>query len=339
MSQSYVDNEHPTLQDVQEQETLPPNGSGLGIPNPVDVFASDSSWPWDNMDGLDENSPYFGQGFPQLFWNFEQDVGSGLLGNVDQALIENDVTEISAHSKTKPNPVATINPYANNPFIYSFRAGPVIKVSKLVHFLKDQTIWKRLNSAISSDGFSESTPSRIGEPVRDAIAAKIYTMLSKLIEKDTTRKIPHLFPPLKTIQCLLDTGHKTYCPFYQIVHPTAFVESSWDSDEPYADSGLFFTSLMALGCLLAPVEEARSFSVELAYLVRYNIVESAAQDEAHFIDKWVTTAWIMGIVYSAWSGIKRHMELAEAYHGIFGAVCSEEHMLPQSKTNGCHSSS
>ena len=261
------------------------------------------------------------------------------MDDADQDLIEKAVTEKAANSKTKSNAVGAVNPYANCPFVYSFRPGPVIKVPKLIRFLQDQAIWKRLNNAISSDGLSESILPRVVEPVRDAIAAKIYTMLSKLIEKDTTRRIPHLFPPLKTIQCLLDTGHNTYCSLYRVVHPTAFAESSWDSDEPYADSGLFFTSLMALGCLLAPVEEARLFSAELSYLVRHNIVESAALDEAHLIDKWVITAWIMGMLYSAWSGIKRHMELAEAYQGTYSAVSSEDHMLLRSKTNRGPSSS
>ena len=274
------------------------------------------------MNALDEDSPYFGQGFPQLFWRLDQDISPDIIDNADQDLIVKDVTTKSTNSKTKSGPVGTINPYANCPFVYSFRPGPVIQVSKLIQFLQDQAIWRRVNNAISSDGLSESALSRIIEPVRDAIAAKLYTMLSKLIEKDTTRRIPHLFPPLKTIQYLLDTGLKTCCPFYQVVHPTAFAESSWDSDEPYADSGLFFTSLMALGCLVTPVEEARSFSVQLSYLVRHNIVENAALDEAHLIDKWVISAWIMGMVYSAWSGIKRHMELAEAYQGAYSAVCS-----------------
>ena len=337
-SQSYLDTEPSNVRGGQEQQIVPLNEFGLGIPGPVDVFASDASWPWDNMNAFDENSPYFGPGYPQLFWRFEQDVSSGLVDNAHQDLIMKDVTEKPTNSKTRSNPVGTINPYANCPFVYSFRAGPVITVSRLIQFLQDQAIWQRLNNIVPSDELSDSTPSRIVEPVRDAIAAKIYTMLSKLIEKDTTRIIPHLFPPLKTIQYLLDIGHKACCPFYQVVHPTAFAESSWDSDEPYADSGLFFTSLMALGCLLAPVEETRSFSAELSYLVRHNIVENAALDEAHLIDKWVITAWIIGMVYSAWSGIKRHMELAEAYQGTFSAVCSEEHMLSQSKTNDCPSS-
>lgn len=305
----------------------PPNEFDLNFPSPRYFFPLDATWPLDDLNAFDENSPYSTQGYPQLFWRFDQDVSSALVDNADLGVAGKDVTEKPADSKTKSNSVTTSSPYAQSPFIYSFRAGPVIKIPKLIQFLQSQAIWKRLNFAFSSNEPPESTPSRIVEPVRDAIVAKIYTMLSKLIEKDTSRKIPHLFPPLKTIQHLLDTSRKTLCPFYQVVHPTAWVESSWDSDEPYADSGLFFTSLMALGCMLAPVEEARSFSVELAYLVRYNIVENAALDEAHLIDKWVITAWIMNVVYNAWSGNKRHMELAEAYQGTFSAVCSANDML------------
>ncbi|KIW38761.1 uncharacterized protein PV06_09706 [Exophiala oligosperma] len=307
------------FQNGQEQEMAPPNEFDLNFPSPRYFFPLDATWPLDDLNAFDENSPYSTQGYPQLFWRFDQDVSSALVDNADLGVAGKDVTEKPADSKTKSNSVTTSSPYAQSPFIYSFRAGPVIKIPKLIQFLQSQAIWKRLNFAFSSNEPPESTPSRIVEPVRDAIVAKIYTMLSKLIEKDTSRKIPHLFPPLKTIQHLLDTSRKTLCPFYQVVHPTAWVESSWDSDEPYADSGLFFTSLMALGCMLAPVEEARSFSVELAYLVRYNIVENAALDEAHLIDKWVITAWIMNVVYNAWSGNKRHMELAEAYQGTFSA--------------------
>ena len=73
-SQQYLDTELSDVQSGQEQEMLPSNEFDLGILDPADVNASDASWPWDNINAFGENSPYFGHGFPQLFWRFEQDV-------------------------------------------------------------------------------------------------------------------------------------------------------------------------------------------------------------------------------------------------------------------------
>ncbi|KFX98662.1 hypothetical protein O988_04246 [Pseudogymnoascus sp. VKM F-3808] len=157
-----------------------------------------------------------------------------------------------------------------------------------------------------------SVPQIVGS-LRDTIAARIHGMLYKLLERDEFRKLPHLFPPLETIQSFFDAYQKSISPVYPVVHPTTFSEFNWEDEDSYADIGIFLTTVMAMGCLITPVEEARSFSIELGYLIRITITEGAFQDETRLTDKWVVGAWIMIMVFSAWSGIKRHMELAEAY--------------------------
>ncbi|KAH8703172.1 hypothetical protein BGW36DRAFT_368925 [Talaromyces proteolyticus] len=146
-------------------------------------------------------------------------------------------------------------------------------------------------------------------------------MLYKLLDRNEFMRIPHLFPPLETIQSLFIAYRAAFLPLYPIAHTSMFSESSWDTNNPYADIGIFLTTAMVLGCLVTPVEEARLFSTELGYLIRLTITEGATQDETRLTDKWVLSAWVMITVFSAWSGIKRHMEMAEAYKGILSAVC------------------
>lgn len=293
---------------------------GLQHPRSMEMFSPDMSWSWNTFLPFEDTSPYLGEGIPQFLWGPEQDLagdmGSG--GAVPPRELDGRISDSRSLAGTR----SATHPYSNCPFVYRFKKGPVVKVFRLTEFLHSQSAWKQVNDANASSDLSKSSLPRIAEPVRDAIAARIHGMLSKLAERDSARLIPHLFPPLQTIQSFFRAYQSTFAAIYPIVHPTTYSESSWDSNEPYADIGIFLTALMVLGCLTTPVEEARTFSAELGYLIRHTINESATQDEAHLMHKWVVGAWIMNTLYSAWSGMKRHMELADAFQGIPSAVCS-----------------
>jgi hypothetical protein len=265
-------------------------------------------------------SQYVGDGFQHFPWTTSETIFDDTLeGN------QNSLENQEAPAKTPTSAIdatSTINPYANCPFEYRFKQGPTVNAHRICEFLHDKACWQHIllkNQRLST---TEGPISRIVGSFRDTIAARVYGMLYKLLDRNEFMRTPHLFPPLETIQSLLRAYQATFLPIYPISHPSMFSESSWDTHDPYADIGLFLTTAMVLGSLVTPVEKVRLFSIELGYLIRLTITEGATQDETRLTDKWVLSAWVMITVFSAWSGIKRHMEMAEAYKGILSAVCA-----------------
>jgi hypothetical protein len=211
----------------------------------------------------------------------------------------------------------TINPYANCPFEYRFKRGPTVNAHRIYTFLHDQESWEQVKSSIV--GFRTNRPMpRIVASLRDTIVARVHGMLYKLLDRIG---FLHRFPPLDTIEHCYYAYQQAFSKLYPIVHPTSLLESFGKNQDPDSDIGLFLATTMALGCLVIPVEKARAFSVELVYLIRFTITDNAFQDEICLLDKWVLSAWIMMLAFSAWSGSKRHMEIAEAFKGIPTTVC------------------
>ncbi|KFY16146.1 hypothetical protein V491_05433 [Pseudogymnoascus sp. VKM F-3775] len=308
-----------------EGNSLPETGSAMpmcGISGQqslgMDVFDPDVLFSWEQLSTpFQVPSPYVGEGFPHFLWRAEE---STLPDNV----LEETSTSVynqakRARSRGVIGTKITGNPYANCPFGYRFKRGPTVSARQIYEFLHDRASWRQVSLANVALIPAEVSVPRIVESLRDTIAARIHGMLYKLLDRDEFRKLPHLFPPLETIQSFFDAYQKSISPVYPVIHPTTFSESSWEDEDSYADIGIFLTTVMSMGCLVTPVEEARSFSIELGYLIRITITEGAFQDETRLTDKWVVGAWIMIMVFSAWSGIKRHMELAEAYKGILSA--------------------
>lgn len=286
----------------------------------LDMFSPTMQVSWDEPSiPFQVPSPYVGEGFPYFLWRTEEDV---LLDEVfDETSTSMDKQAKRARSQGVLGTTSTVNPYANCPFGYRFKRGRTVHASQIYEFLHDRTSWKQVSLASAALNMAQVPVPRVVGLLRDIIAARIHGMLNKLLDREDFKKIPHLFPPLETIQSFFDAYQHSFSPIYPIVHPVTFSESSWDSDDPYADIGIFFTTITVLGCLVMPVEKACSFSIELGYLIRLTITEGAVQDETRLTDKWVLSAWVMIMVFSAWSGIKRHMELAEAYKGILSVVC------------------
>ena len=215
------------------------------------------------------------------------------------------------------------NPFTNSLFVYQFKSGLAVQIVHIIDFLRNQAALKQVTRASPATGIVHPPFPRVVEVIRDSIAATVHCMLSRHIEIPISRQIPHQFLPLDTIESVFTAYVKRCAPLYPIFHPNSFMESSWDPSEGYANVGLFLTSIMTFGCLVIPVKEARSFSVELGYSILRTINERSISDEIHLVDKWVMSSWIVMMVYSAWSGAQRQLELAEAFRGPLSTVSLE----------------
>ncbi|KIW89555.1 uncharacterized protein Z519_09711 [Cladophialophora bantiana CBS 173.52] len=160
----------------------------------------------------------------------------------------------------------------------------------------------------------------VADGLRDTVSSRIHVTVSKALDQDLVRKIPHLFPPLQTVQAIFAEYHRNLALQYPMVHPSTFFESTWEEDEAYSDIGLFFSTLMTFGCLTIPVQEARSFAIQLAFLIRNMINETMTRDENQINDIWTMSTALRVTVLSAWCGNERHAELAEAFRGTFSTA-------------------
>lgn len=276
------------------------------------VFDSQLQFPYDLSFPFNVPSPGFGLPWPT-------EAALDVISEVARTPLANQADR--PRSRGVVGIAKTANPYANSPFEYRFKRGPTINARRICEFLHDRASWQQVNLVSAGLKPNGALAVRIIGAFRDTIAARVHGMLYKLLDRNDFDCVPHLFPPLESIQSCFATYQKTFQPLYPIIHPATLSELSCDNEDPYADPGLYLTTGMALGCLVIPLEKVRSFAIELAYLIRMTITNDAAQDESRLTDKWVLSAWIMAMVFSAWSGVKRHMELAEAYKGVPTAVC------------------
>ncbi|OOQ86328.1 hypothetical protein PEBR_21909 [Penicillium brasilianum] len=305
------------ISDVQESPVtnLPVNTIDEHDLFNLGVYDLSMQFPQDLYIPFSVPSPDINHRFPHIPWPMEDYSIEGIPDETSTTVTGTTELEIKQpQSRSVARAVSSTNPYANCPFEYRFKRGPTVHAGRLSQFLHDQTSWRLVNTACVPFKVPEAPVVLVFGSFRDAIAARIHGMVYKLLDQ---KSIPHLFPPLETIQSCFTAYRKSFLPLYPIVHPTTFSESSCHNNrDPYADIGLFLTTIMALGCLVVPIEEARAFSIELVYLIRFNITDNAFHDETCLADHYVLSAWVMVLVFSAWSGIKRHMEMAEAFKGI-----------------------
>jgi hypothetical protein len=264
-------------------------------------------------------SPKFDDDFPHLPWPTE-------VYHLDEIANETPVVPNKRISHTKePLQFTGSNkriPYANCPFEYQLKRGPTVNAYRIYQFLNNRSSWKEVNAAGEPCKPTEPLIVRVSSSSRDIIIARIHGMLYRLVDRSA---VPRCFPSLETIQSCFKSFHKSFLPLYPIVHPTTFSEIGGDNDQDSCpDTGLFLTTIMALGCLVIPVKEARAFSIDIAYLIRFAITDNAFQDETYLSDKWVLSAWVMVLVFSAWSGINRHMEISEAFKAVLSVVCQTQ---------------
>lgn len=261
--------------------------------------------------------------FPDLFWfpddtlQMRDDAEHLVAAGHD---VENRQTRLDRSRERFVVTKRKQNPYSNSPFVYTFKQGRPIQLLAISEFLHDRSSWRRIDMFANSTYSGQPRDVGVDCRARDSISARIHGILFKALDKDYTPLIPHQFPPLGTLQCIFQAFQQNFATMYPIVHPTTLTESSFEKLRPYEDLGLFLSTIMALGCLMVPVQQAQAFSVELGYLIRTSIDDSAKRDETSLADIWTISSCVLITVLSAWSGVRRHFELAEAYHSTFTAV-------------------
>ncbi|KAK5101050.1 hypothetical protein LTS08_004656 [Lithohypha guttulata] len=294
-------------------------------PHNADVWTSTSGTSTSEVT-WDDYSALFGTDNPMIFeypnflWPLEELNQSS---EVVHAPVERSLDVAVAPTATTTTTTtsgSTKTPYANHPFIYHFKTGRPIDISIICSFLHPQPCWNQITSLGSFLKVIHPQQWVVSGAIRDGISARVYGMLSRRLEHSYSKTIPQSFPPLETIQVCFQAYQRNFAGLYPIIHPSTLSESWWTSKDAENDIGILFTAIMTLGCLGLPIQEPRQFAIELTYLIRIAINESAERDESNLEDKWVLSAWLLMTVFSAWSGVKRHSELAEAFHGVFSTV-------------------
>ncbi|OQV03645.1 Fungal specific transcription factor domain-containing protein [Cladophialophora immunda] len=270
---------------------------------------------WNDFASFDCHNPFEYENLTQLFWFPEVFVSD------DVVLGQGTSTQNSVNGAHGPNGVDnTVDPYADWVHSHPLKKGPTVEVIRICDFLHDSKSWAQIHTFDGRSSLRQTLGPVVADGLRDTVSSRIHVMVSKALDQDLVRKIPHLFPPLQTVQAIFAECHRNLALLYPMVHPSTFFESTWAKDEAYSDIGLFFSTLMALGCLTIPVPEARSFAIQLAFLIRNMINETMTRDENQINDIWTMSTALLVTVLSAWCGNKRHAELAEAFRGTFSTA-------------------
>lgn len=281
---------------------------------PMDVFSMSSAPLWSEFTPLENESPFTYENLTQFFWfPDESPFGETFQGQANSQAVGNGNQEATSTDNT-------MDPYANWPHVHQVKKGPIVQVIQICDFLHDAKSWNQINLLERTISRNKLLAPRIVDGIRDTVSARIHVMVSKALEQDLVRKIPHLFPPLETVQALFEEYQRKFGLLYPMVHPSTFSESTWAGDEPYSDIGLLFSAIITLGSVGVPVQESRLFAVQLAFLIRNMINETMTRDENQINDVWTMSTSLLITVFSAWCGNKRHAELAEAFRGTFSTV-------------------
>lgn len=302
----------------------------------LDPRDSSAELAWNELCSTFDTGASFGFEYPTFLWSLEEPSQTRAV-QPDQNVIEGpNVSEErdyerpqSATDTTADDDAGQVNtesPYANDPLVYQFKRGRPIDPGKVCAFLHPQPAWKHLAALRNRlSGIAHVPQWGACDVIRDSVFARVFGMLSKRIDQGPHHhKIPHSFPPLATIDTFFEACSRGISALYPIIHTLTFSENAWSRQEPHNDTGILFTAIVALGCLGLPFHEPRAFSIELAYLIRLTINDEVERDECSLADKWVLSAWILMTIFSAWAGVKRHSEVAEAFHGVFSTVCQLE---------------
>ncbi|OAP60537.1 hypothetical protein AYL99_05539 [Fonsecaea erecta] len=280
----------------------------------LNTFGLPSAPLWNDFASLECHNPFEYENLTQLFWFPEVFVP-------DDAIFGQGTIQSSVNGAHGPHGAdSTVDPYADWVHSHPLKKGPTVEVIRICDFLHDSQSWAKINTLEGRPGLKQTMGPVVADGLRDTVSSRIHVMVSKALDQDLVRKIPHLFPPLRTVQAIFSEYHRNLASLYPMVHPSTFFESTWGEDEAYSDIGLFFSTLMSLGCLTIPVQEARSFAIQLAFLIRNMINETMTRDENQINDIWTMSTALLVTVFSAWCGNKRHAELAEAFRGTFSTA-------------------
>ena len=187
-------------------------------------------------------------------------------------------------------------------------------------FLQDRSSWRQIEDASAKQSKNDirSSP-KISHQTRDALVAITHLTISKAPESNSMRGIPLTFPPLETIQCLFRACLTRYARHYPFIHPRTF-EETVDKGREGLTFPIFLQNIMVLGALLLPVKEGQAFANEMGYHIRQTMHETMTQDIMTTDDIWMLSSTILITAAGAWSGNKVHVELAEAYRGLYTVV-------------------
>lgn len=218
---------------------------------------------------------------------------------------------------SNPSVVQTVQtPFGNHPFVYDFQEGFSIKPAVICSFLAHQRSWEPLPSDQLPDDINAMF--RIQPHIRDTLSARVHTLLYQALAADGPSAIPWTFPSQDVLQSFYNVFERRVWRLYPCIHPKLTTERT-DTAAP-DDYGILLAVMLVLGCLASSFAEACSFAGEMAYLIRMSINERAARDESYLANMHVVGAWVLQTIFSTWSGVKMHAELAEAFHGAFATV-------------------
>ena len=295
---------------------------GLNGPNPQRLDSHDRASPfqWGDMSlTFDTMSPSGGYDFPRDLWFPGDDL---------QSFESPGVSPLAGTEKTqaKSSGAYYINPYVNSPFVHRLDSkGTPMRLKSICNFLKNQESWKQIAEVSArSEGDKRVWP-KVHDQTRDALVAMTHIILSKALEQEPLRRMTLSFPPLETIQCLFRSCFNRFVALYPIIHPSTFDVTIEDQDEGLAFP-IFLQSIMIMGALVLPVQEARSFAMELALLTRRAMHDAVVKDALITDDVWMLSSTILITAFGAWSGNKKLTELAEGYRGSYTVVGSNEHI-------------
>ncbi|KIV91966.1 hypothetical protein PV10_06451 [Exophiala mesophila] len=295
--------------------------SSLDLPTgSMDLSQTDLSSIFNGMTpsaGFDFPTDLWFQGSSPLSWN----------------VLAMELSPETERSKVGPTTVYGASPYASCPLFHDLDDGKNSSAKSMLptcNFLQDSCSWTQIQEASvrRSKNDIRSVPA-INHQVRDALVAMTHITLFKTLETASVRTVPMTFPPLETMQCLFKSCWTGFARLYPVIHPKTF-DTVAERGRTGVTFPIFLQNVMILGALLLPVKEGQAFANDLGYLVRQTMHETMTQDVLTTDDVWMLSSMIIVTVAGAWSGNKVHVELAEAYRGIYTVMFNRRgYLKPQ----------
>ncbi|KAK5195059.1 hypothetical protein LTR99_002702 [Exophiala xenobiotica] len=229
------------------------------------------------------------------------------------------------------------NTHANSPLFHLLdkNAAISLKINLICDFLNDEQCWMQICDASEKAWKNEKQPEPvINHHVRDSLVAITYFILSGRPEQVLPRTLSFRFPCVETIQCLFNSCFSRFLRMYPFVHPTSFSKHT-QITQASITYPLFLQNIMIMGALLLPNKEARAFAIELAYITRRAMHDTVVRDELTTDDVWMLSATILITAFGAFSGNKKHTEIAEGYRGSYTVMFSRRgYLRPQRRYQG-----
>jgi len=273
--------------------------------------------PGDVYLGLDGMNALTDYEFPVDLWF--NDLSPTDVFNLPQT---NPLPEKVPEGSAKTSEPFGVNTYANSPLFHLLdkNTAKSLEINLICDFLNDEECWKQVRDVSEKTRKNEMRIQPvIHHQIRDILLAITYFNLSGRPEQVLPRTLSFRFPCLETIQCLFDSCFSKFLRMYPFIHPTSFMQSMQPSRASITYP-LFLQTIMIMGALLLPNKEARAFAIELGYITRRAMHDTVVRDELTTDDVWLLSATLVITAFGAWSGNKKHIEIAEGYRGSYTVV-------------------